>query len=88
MTIDEIASHRGLARTTIVGQIERMASQGQELSLEHLLPPPDRLQKIREALDVCGDEYLKPIREYLGPEFEYDELRLARLFLREMVRPE
>ncbi|MDE2779487.1 MAG: DNA helicase RecQ [Chloroflexota bacterium] len=88
LTIDEIASRRGLASTTIIGQIERMASQGQELSLEHLLPPPDRLQKIREALDVCGDEYLKPIRDYLGPEFAYDELRLARLFLREVARLE
>ena len=84
LTVAEIASQRGLAQTTIIGQIERMAAQGQELSLEHLLPSFDRLQKIREALDVCGDEYLKPIREYLGPEFEYDELRLARLVLREM----
>ena len=88
LTIGEIASQRGLAHTTIIGQIERMAAQGQELSLEHLLPSPDRLQKIREALDVCGDQYLKPLREYLGQEFEYDELRLSRLVLREMDRYE
>ncbi|MCY4366507.1 MAG: DNA helicase RecQ [Chloroflexi bacterium] len=88
LTIGEIASQRGLAHTTIIGQIERMAAQGQELSLEHLLPSPDRLQRIKEALDVCGDQYLKPLREYLGQEFEYDELRLSRLVLREMDRNE
>ena len=83
MNISRIAQERSLAETTIIGQIERMASQGRELPLEHLLPEPDRLRRIRDAFDICGDEYLKPVREYLGPEFGYDEIRLTRLCLRQ-----
>ena len=59
MNISRIAQERSLAETTIIGQIERMASQGRELPLEHLLPEPDRLRRIRDAFDICGDEYLK-----------------------------
>ena len=83
MNISRIAQERSLAETTIIGQIERMASQGRELPLEHLLPEADRLRRIRDAFDICGDEYLKPVREYLGPEFGYDEIRLTRLCLRQ-----
>jgi ATP-dependent DNA helicase RecQ len=82
MSISEVAQQRGLAETTILGQIERMAAQGRELSLEHLLPEADRLQIIRKAIDLCGQEFLKPVRDYLGPEFSYDEIRLTRVYLR------
>ena len=82
MNISQIAQERGLAETTIIGQIERMAAQGRELSLEHLLPEADRLLIIRDAFDICGQEYLKPVREYLGPEFSYEEIRVTRLYLR------
>ncbi len=82
LTAPEIAQRRGLATTTIIGQIERMASQGRELPLEHLLPDAEKMLRIGEALDICGQEFLKPVREYLGPGFSYDEIRLTRLFLR------
>lgn len=82
-SIPQIAQERKLAETTIIGQIERMASQGKELTLEHLLPEAGRLSSIRDAFDICGQEYLKPVREYLGPEFSYDEIRLTRLYLRQ-----
>ena len=83
LDIGQIARERGLAETTIIGQIERMASQGRELPLERLLPEAARLQSIRDAFDICGQEYLKPVREYLGPDFSYEEIRLARLHLRQ-----
>ncbi len=82
MSISQIAQERGLAETTIIGQMERMAAQGRELSLDHLLPEGGRLRRIRDAFDICGQEYLKPVREYLGPEFSYEEIRLTRLYLR------
>jgi ATP-dependent DNA helicase RecQ len=83
LNISQIARERGLVETTIIGQIERMASQGRELTLDHLLPDEARIRSIRNAFDICGYEFLKPVREYLGPEFAYDEIRLTRLYLRQ-----
>ena len=82
LSISQIAQERRLAETTIIGQMERMASQGRELPLEHLLPEPGSLQSIRDAFDICGYDYLKPVKEYLGPDFSYEEIRLTRLHLR------
>ncbi len=81
LNISQVARERGLAETTIVGQIERMASQGRELPLDHLLPDEARIRSIRDAFDICGYEFLKPVLEYLGPEFSYEEIRLTRLYL-------
>ncbi len=83
LTVAQIAQQRSMAESTIVGQLERMVSQGQLLHLEHLLPEPERLHRIKQAFDVCGNQYLKPAWEYLGPDFTYDELRLTRIFLQQ-----
>lgn len=44
----------------------------------------ERLSKILDAFDTLMTENLSPIREYLreqvGEEYDYDEIRLARLF--------
>ncbi|CAI8030890.1 ATP-dependent DNA helicase RecQ [Geodia barretti] len=88
LTVAQIAEQRNLAESTIVGQLERMVSQGELLHLEHLLPSPEHLRRIKEAFDVCGNQYLKPAWEYLGPDYTYDELRLTRIFLQQEVLPD
>ena len=79
LSISQIAEKRGFTETTVVGHMEKIVRQGVVLDLDHLLPPPERFGKIREAFDVCGIEYLKPVWEFLGTDFTYDELRLARM---------
>ena len=81
-SIPEIARERGLTGGTILGQLERMAEQGTDMELDHLRPADDRIAEVRKALEVCGDEFLRPVREYLGEDFSYDEIRMARIFLR------
>lgn len=88
LTIGQVAQERNLAETTIVGHLERLAAQGQLISIDHLLPEPQRLRQIKEAFDISGDRFLKPAWEYLGSEFSYDELRLARIFLQQQAAPE
>ena len=45
-----------------------MTGQGLILDLEHLLPSAEKLDKIREAFDVCGSDllsnYLKMARRH------------------------
>ena len=88
LTVSQIAEHRGLAATTILGQLERISDQGEILDLTHLLPPSERLDQIELAFRICGSAFLRPVWEYLGPGFTYDELRLVRIHLRQEGRLE
>ena len=86
LPIGLIAQQRGLADTTVIGHIERMADTGIVLDIEHLLPDRERLNRIAEAFDACGPAFLKPVWDFLGSEFDYNELRLARIYLRQEGR--
>ena len=86
LSISQIAQQRNLFELTIIGHLERLTAQGVTLDLEHLLPLPERLDKIREAFSVCGSDLLKPAWEFLGDQFTYDELRLARIYFRQEGR--
>ena len=86
LSVSQIAQQRGLAETTIIGHLERMAGQDVTLDMEHLMPPAERLRSIEKAFDVYGNSILKPAWEFLGTEFTYDELRLARMYLRQQGR--
>ena len=83
LSVSEIAQRRGLAETTIVSHLERVTDQGTQLDLSHILPDPERLSEIEQAFGTCGAAFLKPVWEYLGPDFTYEEIRLARLHLRQ-----
>ena len=78
-----MAEQRNLSEGTIISHLERIAGQDVERDLEYLRPNKARLAQVKEALDVCGNEFLKPVMEYLGPEVSYHEIRLARIFLRQ-----
>ena len=86
LSVSQTAQRRGLAETTIIGHLERMAGPGLILDLEHLLPSAEKLDNIGAAFDVCGSDFLRPVREFLGAQCTYDELRLARIYLRQEGR--
>ena len=86
LSISQIAQQCGLSETTIIRHLELMVSQGVTLDIKHLLPSPERLRSIEKAFDVYGNSILKPAWEFLGTEFTYDELRLARMYLRQEGR--
>ncbi len=86
LSIIQIAEQRGMAPTTIVGHLERMALRSATLDLEHVLPAAERLNEIEEAFEICGSAFLGPVREFLGTRFTYDELRLTRIYLRQEGR--
>ena len=83
LSVSEMARERGLAESTIVGHMERMVDQGASLELDHLMPSAERVRRIREAFQVCGDVFLRPVWEFLGAEFEYNEIRLVRMHMRQ-----
>ena len=86
LSVGQIAQQRGLAETTIIGHLECLAAQGAVLDLEHLMPSAEKLDQIEEAFNAVGGAFLKPVREFLGEEFTYNQLRLARIHLRQQGR--
>ena len=82
LSIAEITEQRGLAETTIIGQIERLAEQDDSLDLSHVMPDAATMQEIESAFDVCGDDFLRPVWEFLEERVSYSDLRLARIQLR------
>ena len=86
LSIAEMAQLRGVAETTIVGHLELLAARGDVLDLAHLLPAADRLSETEAAFEVCGSAYMRPVRDHLGEQFAYDELRLVRMHLRQQGR--
>ena len=86
LSVSQIAQQRGLAETTIVAHLDLIVAQGVHLDIEHLMPSEERLHSIVEAFDVCGSFTLRPVWEFLGTEYTYDELRLVRMYLRQEGR--
>ena len=85
-SIKDIAATRGLTVETIVSHIEHLIAAGQNLPLEHELPPPDRLARISQAFSQSESWHLTPVRDRLGDDYAYGELRLVRAWLDQQGR--
>ncbi len=83
LPLEEIARRRGLTVSTILSHLERLAEVGEKLDIAYLLPPAERLEAIRAAFQRAGTFTLTPVREALGEDYSYEELRLVRLWLRQ-----
>ena len=81
-SFDEIAAERGLTLSTIIGHAEALADAGVELELGHLMPESERNATIRSAFQTAETLMLSPVRNLLGEDYSYEELRLVRLDLR------
>ncbi|MEW6659981.1 MAG: DNA helicase RecQ [Thermodesulfobacteriota bacterium] len=81
MSIEEMAATRGLAATTIAAHIEKLAAAGEEIDLAYLRPRPERFAKIKAAFEQSGGLALSPVKEMLGEDFSFEEIRIARLFI-------
>jgi ATP-dependent DNA helicase RecQ len=77
LRIADIARERGLSDITIEGHLEDAIRSGAEIDLDRLVPP-ERRRVIDAAIDEVGDELLKPIRDRLGDDFSYAEIRFTR----------
>ena len=81
LSISEISQRRGLSTTTIVSHLERLIAGGEALPLERDLPPPERVTRITEAFAQTESRNLTPVKDLLGDDYSYDELRLVRAWL-------
>ncbi len=85
-SVEAIARERGISAKTVLGHIEHLAHRGEPLEVGHLQPAPERMGRIEEAIAVCGSAFLRPLWEYLGSGYSYDEIRIVRVCLRQQGR--
>ncbi|MXY45975.1 MAG: hypothetical protein F4Y44_03110 [Chloroflexi bacterium] len=82
-SIEQVAQERDLSLSTIFAHIEMLVQTGENLDLRAHLPPPGRAMRIQEAFHRVGDNRLAPVKELLGDDYSYDEIRLIRAFMRQ-----
>ena len=80
-SVEEIAEARGLSFNTIIGHLEKLLLAGEDLELQHLMPPEEKRDKIEAAFQESGGLLLTPVKEILGEAYTYEELKLVRLGL-------
>jgi ATP-dependent DNA helicase RecQ len=76
-TIREIAKKRGLAVSTIASHLEKLILDGADISIDRIVDPK-RQQHIKEVFKEIGTEVLSPVKEKLGEDYSYEEIRLVR----------
>ena len=74
-SITEIAQERGLVTTTVEGHLAHYVGMGQ-LDIAELMDE-EKITMIKQAFDEKGMENLKDIKEHLGEEYSYGEIRLV-----------
>ena len=82
LPIAEMAEQRNLCQDTILHHLEKIAVSCGADDLEYLKPEGERFDRIKTAFKNFDDFKLSPVKEILGDDFSYDEIRLARIFLR------
>ncbi|HYA99386.1 MAG TPA: DNA helicase RecQ [Ktedonobacteraceae bacterium] len=82
LSIEEIASQRNLKSNTIYSHLVELVEAGETIEIDRLVKP-EHYHVIANALRHIGDQLLKPVKEYLGDEYSYEEIRLVRAVLRQ-----
>ncbi|MCB9818943.1 AAA family ATPase [Candidatus Nomurabacteria bacterium] len=86
MSVSEIAKNRKMVESTIWSHVENLINEEQLLRTEiaHLTPSDweQTWPHMQKAIEEVGDEKLKPIFEYLKEKYDYDQVRLGRIYWR------
>ncbi|MDB9493105.1 DNA helicase RecQ [Spirulina major CS-329] len=77
LTVAEVASHRNLRHTTIIRHLSDAIAAGETVDLDRLVSP-EHQDEIFKVMPTHGDRSLTQIRDHLGPDYSFDEIRLVR----------
>lgn len=80
LSIEQIAGQRNLAQSTIWSHFEKLVMLGTKLDIDRLVPPKKQ-HVILETLKKVDSPSLIPIKEALGDEYSYGEIRVVRAVL-------
>jgi len=83
-SIEEIAVERGFTQSTIITHLTELFEAGEEVDVMSLIPE-GHYRNVVDAIEQLGDGALKPIKELLGDDYSYDEIRLVRAVTRKAL---
>lgn len=81
LTITEIATKRGLTISTIVNHFSELIELNQPIDLDKFINS-DKQKKILDVIHQIGNESLKVIKDKLGENYTYDEIKLVKAWHR------
>jgi len=76
LSLEKISEARELTIDTIVGHICFLIEKGLGVKIDKLVKP-ERQKKIIAAIKTAGTDKLTPIREILGEDYSWDEIKLV-----------
>ncbi|MCD4694093.1 DNA helicase RecQ [bacterium] len=82
VSIDRIARNQDSQESTIINHIEKLLDLKTELDLDYLKLPSDKYKIIKSAFEEMGDQFLKPVFEHLEGKYNYDDLKLVRVIMK------
>jgi ATP-dependent DNA helicase RecQ len=77
LSVAEIAHQRHLTPSTIFTHLSQLMAKNQPVDLNQLVPL-EHQKKIWQVLEILGDVSLTPIKQQLGENYTFDEIRLVR----------
>ncbi|NQW17291.1 MAG: DNA helicase RecQ [Chloroflexi bacterium] len=77
--IDEIAEERRLSTKTVLRHLMDMAQAEPPLDLSSIMPSAEKAKAIKAAIESVDGDRLAPIKEALGADYTYEEIRLVKL---------
>ena len=82
MSLSEIASARNIKLSTAIAHLERLKGKGALPAAEQLraILPEDEFDLIKSEFDRSEDGRLTPIHEKFGGKYDFDTLKIVRLF--------
>ena len=81
ISLVQIAKKRGLTVGTIISHIEKIKNSGEKLDIDYLKPEKEIFEEVKKAFEKCGTSALSPIHRQLKGRYDYDTIRLVRVFL-------
>lgn len=78
--VSEIARIRNLTKDTIINHLKLCIDEGKLLNVRNEITP-EKFALIQKATNEVGTKYLKPIKEIVGDDISYTEIRLALLVM-------
>jgi len=82
LSVGEIARERNLKRSTIMDHLVELAEAGEAIDIDRLVQP-GHYEVIVDALQRVGDDLLRPVKDYLGDGYSFEEIRLVRAVTRQ-----
>ena len=82
LSIKQVAQKRDLTEGTVIKHLERLVESNLDIDIRSLLAP-DRFEEIRRAFEETDGTLFLPVKELLGDEYSYDEIRMVWIALRQ-----